>query len=263
VTPLGLLFFVQVVLESLPVSSSGHLALLVQLLVKSGKSDFAGQLMVLDGLWNALLHLPTLVILALYFLPPYLPLLLRPARSWRLVVRVAVLTVLADLIAGILYIRYASTFKTIMPLWGGFALTVAILLSLRWCPRVRPGTRLTAWRAVALAFLHLPALMPGVSRLATVFTAARWLGFRGRRAFEIAWLLHAPLIIAATARDLLREGTDTFLAPLATPCVLAPLVLATILGYLALCLSGYLARANRLWWFAYYMVIPTALAFVL
>ena len=72
---LHLLFFVQVVLESLPISSSGHLILLERLFDFGGRLDLAAQLAVLDARWAPLLHLSTLLIIGIYFLPQYLPVL--------------------------------------------------------------------------------------------------------------------------------------------------------------------------------------------
>ena len=305
-----LLFFVQVVLESLPVSSSGHLSLLMQLLDYWGRNGEATQLALLNAQWDGVLHLPTLVIMAVYFFspfakrralpfvrercrvfpdhsplrfgwlrlsfrrhwywrlscqeaPPYFYLLLRPSRSWSMVARVAALTALSNFVTGLLYFWCAPTLQTIVPLWVGFACTTIILFSLRWCPAVRPGVRLNCWRAVLLGVIHGLLWAPGISRLATMFASARWLGFRGRRAFEVAWLLHAPLIIALVARDIFREGVYVFIAPLMRFDVILLLYLATMLGYEAFCITSSLARSNKLWRFGFYTLIPMIVAFLI
>jgi len=263
---LQLLFFVQVVLESLPVSSSGHLALVTCLFNRAGLPAAAARFAALGAKWNALLHLPTLVILGVYFLPQYLPVLwrlLRRRSGWWLIARVIILVALADVITAALYLPLMPIFTKVVLLWVGFGWTTMVLLSLCYCPATREGTRLNLPNALLLGVIHGLLGAPGMSRLATMYASARWLGFRGRRAFELAWLVQVPLIIAATARDVYREGVGTFVAPLADPLVVVSLLAATVLGYLALCVSGRLARSNQLWRFAYCTAVLTVISLVL
>jgi len=263
---LHLLFFVQVVLESLPVSSSGHQALVSCLFERVGLPEVAARFAELGVQWNALLHLPTLAILAAYFLPHYLPILFRLLRYKRgrsLILRMIMLVVLADVITAALYLPLSPTFQRVIHLWVGFGWTTFVLWSLYFCSVRRCCVRLNGWNAVVLGTIHGLLGAPGMSRLATMYVSARWLGFHGSRAFEIAWLLQVPLIIAATARDLWREGLGTFVAPLANPWVLVSLFIAMVLGHSALCLSGRLARSGQLWRFVYYTAVLTVLTFML
>jgi len=259
---LELLFFVQVVLESLPVSSSGHLALLVQLLARGGFDFCAAQLATFDHALSDLLHLPTLIILSAFFLPRYGYLLRSPRRVLPLIMRAMVAVVLADLVTGVIYLICGTWLKAALPLWVGFCVTAIVLFSLRWCPPGR-GVRFNAWRALLLGLVQALVLAPGLSRLASTFVVARWLGFRGTRAFEISWAIHVPLIVAVVARDLPSAYADGQLVLLTDPWAILSLSVATVLGYLLLRVTARWAAAGTFWRFGFYMIAPMLLALFL
>jgi len=177
-----------------------------------------------------------------------------------MVVRVGLLTALADLITGLLYLRGADEWFFWLPLWFCFALTAGALWSLRWCPACVPGTRLTVGRAMTFGVVHGLLWPAGISRLGGMFVTARWLGFRGQRAFELAWLLQVPLIGALLVRDYFRNTASAFGEPLFLPGMLPLLLAVTALGFAAFCAAGYLARTNQFWRFSYYMVAAAAIA---
>ncbi len=246
--------FVQVVLESLPVSSSGHIHLLEQLL----DQKYSKELMYL-------LHIPTLCILAIFFGKPLIGYIREYAQNKAAIVKLVFFTVLIDSITALFFIffaRYNPTNYCFLDrlLVIGFIITALLLYSLRWCTK-NSDTSLTIHKAIMLGIAQGCALLPGISRFATVYTTSCWLGLSPLYAFSITWLVQAPLIGAAVAKTVCFSSLSAEWALLCTVPAGIMLCLATVAGYYALVASYVLVSRNRLWLCAYYMIIPILLAF--
>ena len=252
-----LLSAVQVVLESLPVSSSGHLTVLIRLL-----QVFCDDVCFFENVinlfffksWINFLHVPTALIVALFFFKRWYFLLINYTRTWPLVLKIGALTALADVVTACFYFCF-HFFDVAIPLPLGFLITLFVLGSLRWVGGSQ-SSAFTWYTAFVLGIVQGCALLPGISRFAAVFSAACWLGFSRRKAFEITWLLQWPLIVAASMRSIYYFYHIPFFTGVITLNLLLVLVAATVLAYYALVVSAYLVRRNQLWWFSVYMIIP-------
>ncbi len=252
-----LLSAVQIVLESLPVSSSGHLALLINAL-RAFHFDmcFFSDLnnSFLFKYWIHFLHVPTAFVIALFFFPRWGFLLMHGTRTWPIIIKLSLLTGLADLITALFYLFF-HLFDVTIQLSLGFLITAFLLGSLRWVHYTKH--RVFMWdTAIILGVIQGCALLPGISRFAAVFVGACWLGFSRRKAFEITWLLQWPLIVAASTRSLYYFVSQPLFASVITFNLILVLISATILAYFALMLVAFLVHSNRLWWFSVYMPIP-------
>lgn len=246
--------FVQVVLESLPVSSSGHIHLLEQLL----DQKYSKELMYL-------LHIPTLVLLAIFFCKHYMTYIQEYAHNKRALVKLVFFGILIDGITALFFVFFAHYnptfyFSLNRLLFVGFSLTGVLLYSLRWCKK-NNDNQLTVYKGIVLGIMQGCALLPGISRFATVYTTSCWLGFSPRYAFLVTWFVQAPLIGAAVAKTVCFSSLSAQGALLCTPYACIVLCAATVVGYYALAASYTLALRNRLWLCAYYMIIPALVAF--
>ena len=104
-------------------------------------------------------------------------------------------------------------------------------------------------------------MLPGLSRLATVYATARWVGMRPERAFTISWLVQLPLIAAAVLRSTVWFYLHGYLPYLMRLDLLCVVLLASIAAYYALTLVARAAYAQKLWLLAYYMIVPILLWF--
>lgn len=243
---------VQIVLESLPVSSSGHIRLLEQLLNQTVSKELI-----------YLLHIPTLGILAIFFCKPLFSYLKEYTRHKQTIATVFFFTVLIDAVTALFFIFFARYNPVnFLPqnylLVFGFTITALLLYSLRWHAN-NNDNQPTLYKGIVLGVAQGCALLPGISRFATTYTVSCWLGFSAQYAFYVTWLVQAPLIAAAVAKTLCFSSVD--LAPLCTIPYALILCLATVVGYYALGASYFLIVRDRLWLCAYYMIVPIILAF--
>jgi undecaprenyl-diphosphatase len=252
--------------ETLPISSSGHLLLLKQYLttLTIGNNDF--YLSHAFDEWIHLLHVPTLICLALFFWDTWWPLLRNPIRWHRLIFKLASLTLLTDVITTLFFVALEIIPPFSFPLPLGFFITMCALFSLAWCPK--EGRTLFNTRvALILGAVQGAALLPGISRFASVFVASRWLGLAPRRAFALAWMVQVPLIIGAFGKSLLffskHSEVVSQLVPIITWPFIMILIFATALSYILLLGAYQLALRNQWWVFGWYLIVPLGISLML
>jgi undecaprenyl-diphosphatase len=259
-----ILLFVQVVVESLPVSSSAHVWL-VQNYMSCMRLNEHARLIAhknsadIDIIVH-LMHLPTVLIILFFFRDRIFFLLQSLQRSWLIVAKIVLLTVLADSVTVFFFFLFKK-FPLPFPVGLGLIITALILYSLRW---VKTSNAIWDWRyALLIGGVQGIALLPGISRFATVYACASWLGLPQHKAFEITWLVQLPLILAACAESAYLVWGSDQLAFLYEPLSMVMLGIATICGLGALYMAAYMARVGRLWCLSFYMVVPILLWFYL
>ena len=230
--PLTALFLgcIQGLTEFLPISSSGHLALLEHYLqVEGGGLSF-----------DVLLHVGSLLALLVYFRADWLGMakaVLKPSPYTRLERRLFICLVAASIpgaLAGVLLEHYAKTiFRQpwrIALLLGGVGLL--LILAERLARHIRPLTNLRLGDALVIGLSQALAIMPGVSRSGITMTTGLFLGFTRESAARFSFLLATPIIAGAGLYDLLKwlkhPPQDLSWA-------------AGILGFLAALVSSYAA----------------------
>lgn len=257
-----LLVFVHILLESLPVSSSGHLVLLESLLGRLGYCmpnvekilGIAGKALSLDVFFH-LLHGPTMIVVTIFFFRQWFFLLSNFRRCSRIILKIMLFTVLADSMTVIFFIVFKLFPWISIPLGIGFCITALVLYSLRWCTQ---GLDLWNWKkAVLLGCVQGCALLPGISRFATVYVSARWLGLPTKKAFEVTWLVQWPLIFAAFMQGAYEITVNpTLFSHILNAKLLIVVTIASVCAYLLLAFAWYLARKNQLWKLSWYMPVP-------
>jgi len=259
----------QILLESFPVSSSGHCLLLEQYLSKlaiqiNHYEDFLLHNEIVSSMRVALLdhfvHGTTVVVIALFFFSRWSWLLLHLRSCWRIIAKIIVLTAIADIITIIFYLIFGVyTFNFPVPV--GFIITAILLLSLIWAPKKNNGV--FDWRAACmLGIAQGFALLPGISRFAATYVIARWLCLSPHKAFENSWLVAWPLIAVAFLHS---AGIIIITTPeslLLRPATIIIMMTAGVLSFYALRFVATLAYDNKMWWFGLYMIIPIIISLV-
>lgn len=265
-----LLFIVQIVLESLPISSSAHVQLMSSFLSFDNTVTMPP---LLNGygvdsfLWTRaidhLMHIPTALVLIIYFRHRwtlYVRALMRSlAATVGMCFRLGLYMLCADSMTVLLFMCINCLHKTTgwsFPLPLGLFITMITLYLLYYVPTKRIS-RFTLKSATILGLVQGIALLAGISRFASVYAAACWLGMPHRRAFECTWLIQLPLIVAAAGHAvyvLSQAGLVTCLVP--DVFAICGISCATICSYGLLYLVDGLGASGALWVFSYYMLFP-------
>lgn len=260
----------QIVVESFPISSSGHVQLWQMFLMYMGVwresvyavfCPIALPLSTLKRAFDYALHGPTLVILALFFFDRWWVLVRYCRRTWRMILRIFMLGVCADAITALWYGIFAYCGTAWFPLSIGFLITGCCLYALRW--RSAPGKTSVSMRAACvIGCVQGIALLPGISRMGVTYAVGRYMGLRARTALEFSLLIQYPLILAGFLYGVYTlgfVGMQTFFSVKTLSILLG----ASIASYYALGLTMRWACAEKLWRLAYYMIIPLLASIIL
>lgn len=236
---------VQGLTEFLPVSSSGHLAVLALLFgLKS------------HGLaLETAMHVGTLgAVLVIYredirmFLSPPWPIGIR-----RDLAALSLATLPTALMGYLLEPLILRAFRDPILLAAGFATTTGILLLTRV---MRPGRRetLSLPGALVIGACQGMAVFPGLSRSGTTIAAGLLLGLTPQGAARFSFLLSIPTILGAVFYSVMKEG----LGPVAPGPLLVGVVAAAIAGSLSIRWVRFSLMQGRLWVFAAYTLAVAA-----
>ena len=257
-----LLGIVQGLTEFLPVSSSAHLIL---------AREFFGWDAGRFGLpFDVACHAGTLVAVLAFFRKDIAELVLAvpdafsgtpgPAgrRVWLIVSGTVPIVIVGLLFADWLEANLRS------PWVAAIALAVGALLLLvveRLAPRVKGEEALTLPGAFLIGIGQAAALIPGMSRSGTTIATGMALGMRREAAARFTFLMSAPAVFAAAAKEGLEMRT---LQPDASMVVLMAVGFVTsgVVGYLTVKYFLKFLVSNRLDVFAWYRLALAAFAIV-
>lgn len=246
---LCLLMFIQLITESLPISSSGHVTLAEHFL-SPDKTSFLSQSM------SYFLHGPTSIILMLFFRKRWFFILRHPWRCRFIILRLLLYGFCAE-IATLFWFFLLQKFSLSVPLSLGFFITACLLLSLRYAPK--HSSSLTAIKATVIGFVQGMALLPGISRLGSTYSIGRHLGLSPQLSFVFSCTIEWPLITVG-----FFKGAWELAAQGAFPhSMLACLVVASVLSYVALSVTYTMALRSTLWHWGIYMIVPTMAALLI
>jgi undecaprenyl-diphosphatase len=243
---------VQGVSEFLPISSSGHVVILADLLSKD-----SSQLDIAD--LNVVLHVGTLFSIVLYYWHRIWRLLDEDRRTLGLL---AVAT-LPAVVVGLGVKQYASSAVLENPLLAGFLLPVTGLILL-WGARYRMNmevyNKLSYQRAFLIGLSQAAAILPGISRSGTTISMGMRLGLGPSSAATFSFLLAIPVIAGA---GLLEAVSMIRKSEMATPLplLLAGMLVSFVVGVAALWMLDHMLRRGRIQYFAYWC-IPVGILYV-
>lgn len=237
---------VQGLAEFLPISSSGHLALIQQGL---GWSEFGVA-------FDVLLHLGTLVAVVAYFWRDLLNMVFAvfsrgPERADDR--RLAWLVIAATIPTGIIGLLGSNWFESAPLLAVGisFVITAAFLTAVDRLSRMNlhDAAGLGFGRALLVGVAQGIAVMPGISRSGATMAAGLGLGLDREQAARFSFLLSVPIILLAGV----KKGLDVLsgAAPMTSPAVSA-------IGFLAAAVTGYIAIAGLMSYLRKHTFLPFA-----
>lgn len=253
-----ILGIVQGLTEFLPVSSSGHLVMMREIM------DIQGAPL----LYDLILHVATLVVVLGFFRVRILQILgalLRwagrrePQSGDPADVRLAGVIILASIMtAGLgLVVRELNPHAAPRLAAALFLVTAALLIVAHFAGR-RSGeagsvdTPITARHGIIVGIVQGLAVFPGISRSGSTIAASLLSGVPRERAGEFAFLISVPAILGATLLEFLTA--DQLAAVVSPLAILAGFLSALIVGYLSLAMLVRLISGGKLWVFSIYLI---------
>jgi undecaprenyl-diphosphatase len=225
---------VQGLTEILPISSSGHLVLVPNVM------EWTDQGLVFD----VAVHFGTLVAVCLYFRDDVARLVqggLQVATGHlaspesRLALAIGVGTVPAA-VAGLLFAGWISTHLrdplVVVATLSGYGVLLALADRLGRQEREMRDVRLTD--ALVIGTAQALALVPGTSRSGVTITAGMFLGLKRQEAARFSFLLSAPVILLATVYEVAMifvEGEAVIVGTLAAGALISCLVAYLTIGF--------------------------------
>ncbi|MBP63926.1 MAG: UDP-diphosphatase [Planctomycetaceae bacterium] len=237
-----ILAIVQGLTEFLPISSSGHLVIVGEIL-----AGWSGQRPPESLNLMIVLHLGTLMSILVFYARRIVHIISEDRRTIGLLIVGSIPAVIVGLSLNHYYEKLLDN-----PVLTGFMLllTGVVLLTSARC---RQGTgnyqQLTLWRALAVGVSQAASILPGISRSGTTICTGLGVGMTGESAATFSFLLAIPVIGGAS---LLKLKPIVFAAEPTTSVVnlLIGAAIAFAVGLVALrWLVSWLAK-GRLWWFA-------------
>lgn len=254
-----LLGILQGATEFLPISSSGHLAILQRYL---GYVPDSPEMLLFD----VFVHLATLAAVAYVFagsIRGFVSRLICESRpSWsgrRDAWRIVCLMIAAIIPTGVIGLAFRGSFEAAFDrprVIGTCLLITGGLLALTLVRRrqSRGWRRFYWWQAALVGFAQAGAILPGISRSGATICVATFFGLRRRWCAEFSFLIAAPAIAGGTllmVLDVLALPSERFAAISWGPIIVGSAV-SLVMGVMALRLLLGAVRTARLHYFAFY-----------
>ncbi len=262
---------VQGIAEFLPISSSGHLALLNNLFHMSSTEN--GHM-----LFDVLLHLGTLISICVVYWSDIIEMAYEvlglvnlgplagqrqeryPAARLFLMIVFATLPLFLILpINGLLEgLYYKNVYIGVMLILTGCMLYV----SDRMAPGRKNEKSMTVFDALIIGLCQCVATIPGLSRSGTTITAGIATGLNREFAVKFSFLMSLPAVLGANIlaiADAAKENVDWA----SLPAYLVGMAVAMLVGIAAISILKYISQKGKFGGFAYYCWVAGVLSIIL
>ena len=243
----------QGVTEFIPVSSSGHLEVMQQVL--GGRSaDF--------HLFLEFINLGTLLALLIFYRKRIWGIIVDifVNHNFRLAINVIITTIPA-VIAGLLLsdiIESSWFFSNMVVIACAMALIGIAMLAIDRLPKMsklKSEKELTKPRALIIGLAQCVALIPGTSRSGSTIVAGRLTGLDSKSAADYSFLASIPIMFGVMAKSLLSSSSREYIAA-NLPALAFSNIVAFISGLIAIYfVMKYLRKKNSLKPFGIYRIV--------
>lgn len=251
------IFFVaQILLESLPVSSSGHVLLLRYIL------DAQPELYI-DDLFESFSYLGTFAIWFIFFFNDWVAILKKSFESFYNFLKVFLYFFVIGIM--ILVWLFLYNLKIDVPVYYLMLLTA---LSLYLSSRVKVKNEIcevdfSLKYALVLGCVQGFAILPGVSRFGLTYSVARFLGFSNRISILTSIMIFMPVVALLAIGSLFKITVEENWSLLLNFKFMSIFIASCIASYLIFYLTQYLLLKNKAWIFSIYLLIVALGLFLL
>ena len=238
--------------EFIPVSSSGHLLVVQQVLSGAG-----------DHFFLQFINIGTLAALLVYFRKRIWGILVDVVkkRDWRLVRNLVITTIQVGVVGWF----FARIFEDEDGIFGGVMVVVVMLVvvglmmifidKIPQMSEVKSGKELSWQRALLVGVAQMISLVPGTSRSGATIVAGRLTGMKNQAAAEYSFLASIPVMFAVMLKLMVdyqnREYAYANWEVLVVSNVVAFVSGLIVIGFL----MRYLAKRRSLQMFGWYRVV--------
>jgi len=252
----------QGITEFLPISSSGHNAVIDHLFERFGNplTEDSSEFIKL----NILLHLGSLVAVMIVFRQRIIDIL---TKDWRLIPMLIAATIPAGVI-GILIKYLAPDIQTNLWLISGcFIVTGLLLLYTLRVPEGEKTMSTMTWKdAIIIGCAQAFALLPGISRSGTTIVTALCCRLKREDAAAFSFILSIPVIVGSgllESIDMLKGGAEPSASALPDWLLLVGAAASCVAGILALVFLLDWLKKGKLWYFALWVFLMSPLTLAL
>ncbi len=240
---------IQGLTEFFPVSSSGHLVLLKDILGIAPSVFF-----------DVMLHVATVAAIVIVFWKELLALLKPPFKKLALLVIASVPAAAAGFFLSGTIEKF---FEGGLVLPFMFLLTGALLLTTELVSKRRkaPGKPVGIKSAAIMGLAQAVAVIPGLSRSGSTISAGVLSGADRERAARFSFFMSIPIILGSAAYSLIKGGAGVF-DSVSVTAVAAGMLAAAVSGFFAIKLMLILIKKSNYKWFAVYLGILFILSLV-
>jgi undecaprenyl-diphosphatase len=259
-------FFLQIILEVFPISSSGHILLFLSLLKK-----FDLNLEYFENLWaiDFFLHGPTFFIILIYFFSSWWKIIVKKPINFEflkdfknlLEISKALLFIfIADFIT---FLFWVSNFSLNISVTIGFFITAILLVIL---PFAKKNIECN-WKikdAFLLGLIQGFSLSPGISRFASTYVLGRFLGYKSELSFQISFLIQAPLIFCGFIKGMMKlsKSPEIFTKIFSIESLFV-IFISTLISLIFLNFVNYIVKKEYMNYFALYMIVPIIISLLI
>ncbi|MGB2706497.1 MAG: undecaprenyl-diphosphate phosphatase [Candidatus Omnitrophota bacterium] len=236
-----LLAVIQAATEFLPVSSSGHLALISGIISKP------------DLFFFTALHLASLVAVVIFTRKEIANLLSFERRYRRIWIYLIIATVPAALCGVLFREAIEKAFSSFFFIGGAFIFTGVILFFTRFS---KTHSDLNIKNSIIIGLFQMLALFPGVSRSGMTISSALFSGIDREKAVKFSFLLFIPLSLGA----FLLEAREGFYFNAA---LVISFFVCLIFSLVFLNLLFFVVKKGKLWLFSLYCFAAGLISFAI
>lgn len=256
-----ILGLVQGLTEFIPVSSSGHLEIVQQVLGTRG-DDF--------HYFLELINIGTLLALLIFFRKRIVKILqdVFVRKNYTLAINILITSIPAGVIGFLLSgvigdAPFFSSLYTISIAMGVVGILMIIVDKLPQMSKLKNENYLPKSRALFIGLAQTFALIPGVSRSGSTIVAGRMAGLNSESAAEYSFLASIPIMCGVVLKTFVSSGSRAYLFDNWWMLLLSNAV-AFVSGLVAIgFLLKFLKKSDNLKWFGYYRVILACIVLIL
>lgn len=246
--------------EFIPVSSSGHLEVIQQIL-NARPDDF--------HLFLEFINIGTLLALLIFFRHRIIKILkdVFVKKNYKLALNIIITVIPAALVGFLLsgFISDTPFFSSLHTIAIAMALVGLLMVFIEKLPKksaLKSENNLTKPRALTIGLAQIFALIPGVSRSGSTIVTGRLMGLNSESAAEYSFLASIPLMCGVVLKTFLSSADRAYFVDNLGSLALSNLV-AFVSGLIALrFLLRYLKKKNSLKTFGIYRLVLASLILI-